>query len=688
MSTPVRLHGLARSVLSTAVVIGVVVAGGGSVASAGAAAAATAGPPLHLEVGSLSLRRCEFGPTAYCGSTRVPLDRHAPSSPSISICFRWYPATDASEEALGTLLPVEGGPGYPTIGSVLPDGYLAMYGGLVARHNLLAVDLRGTGCSTPIRCPRLQRYEGATDTPHFQQLVGACGAGLDRLWKYRGGTYVHASDLFTSAPAAADLATVVRRLGLSKVDVYGDSYGSWFAQVFASRFPTLVRSLTLDSTYQVLGLDPWYRSSVDGMPAAFDTACRRSTACAAVGGRSWPRIEALAASLRSHAISGVVPGPFGSPERVRMGVVGLLNLVSDAAEDPLVYRGLDAAARAWLDDGQAAPLLRLYAQRLNLDEAYFNQGVGSYSVGLYMAVSCLDYPQLYSTKASLSRRKAELRVAEDAVGTRTFAPFTVSEWLSVDQNTENFTACLDWPVPMSAQPPVAKRPPLLPSHMPVLILGGEFDTWTPPSGVAAVEHQIGARHRFVEFANETHVVGEGDLYGCASSIIQEFVADPIDLDHMNASCASRVPGIRSVGSYPSRLGEVPLPGHVSGNGGHSWAMRMAVAGVLTAGDSFYRSFALSISPDSGLYGGRITVGDVTVHLSRDELVPGVAVSGEVTIGGSTATAQLTVTAHGHDPVSVTATFPLFGEHAVAELEGLVRTSSSAPVRFSGSTPAP
>ncbi|MGO9560445.1 MAG: alpha/beta fold hydrolase [Acidimicrobiales bacterium] len=676
---------MGRSGLGPILVTSAVVLAGAAVGGGGGASAATRSRPSHLKVGSFELSRCQLGPTAYCGTTQVPLDWQASSGPSITVCFRWYPATDVKAPALGTLLPVEGGPGYPTIGSV--PGYLEMYGALVERYNLLAVDLRGTGCSTPIRCARLQRYSGATDTPRFQQLVGACGAGLDRRWKFRGGGYLHGSDLFTSAPAADDVAAVIRRLGLSQVSLYGDSYGSWFAQVFASRYPALIHSLILDSTYQILDLDPWYRSTIQDMPADFETACARSAACAAAGGKSWPRMEALAASLRAHAISGEVPGPFGAEEHVTMGVVGLLNLVSDTAEDPLDYRSIDAAARAWLDDGQAAPLLRLYAQRLNLDEAYFNQPVGSYSVGLYMAVSCLDYPQLYSMRASIPRRRKQLRERQAAVGSGTFAPFTVSEWLSMDQNTENFTACLDWPPPEYAKPPVAKSPPLLPANMPVLILGGELDTWTPASGIPVVEREIGGDHRYIEFANETHVVGEGDIYGCASSIIQAFVADPSKLRHLDASCAASVPGIRAVGSYPSRLGTAPLPTRVTAGSTDSWALRMASAGILTAGDAVFRSWALGISPDDGLYGGRVTVDNLTLHLSEDELVPGVFVSGVVTIGAPVS-ARLTVTANDHATVSLNATFPLFGESAVAQFTGSAESSAGGRVSVSGSAPAP
>jgi TAP-like protein len=72
----------------------------------------------------------------------------------------------------------------------------------------------------------------------------------------------------------------------------------------------------------------------------------------------------------------------------------------------------------------------------------------------------------------------------------------------------------------------------------VLILGGSLDTWTPPAGVPEVQAEIGGDSRFVEFANETHVVGEGDSYGCASSMIQAFVTDPATLASLSTSCAA------------------------------------------------------------------------------------------------------------------------------------------------------
>ena len=128
-------------------------------------------------------------------------------------------------------------------------------------------------------------------------------------------------------------------------------------------------------------------------------------------GSSWKRLGRLAERLRRNPISGRAPGSSGTIENVRMTTVGLLDLLIDAAGDPGIYRALDASARALLNDRNPEPLLRLYDQRLASDEAYFGIPASQYSVALYLAVSCTDYPQLFDMRATIRRRAADLKRA-------------------------------------------------------------------------------------------------------------------------------------------------------------------------------------------------------------------------------------------------------------------------------------
>jgi pimeloyl-ACP methyl ester carboxylesterase len=671
-----------------------------AVVSGGSAGAAQAQPATTVQVGSQTLALCAQAPLAYCGRLPVALDHSRADSPQISIAFRWYPASvPGAGGAQHTVVPVEGGPGYPSIESVsyqsqgADSGYSAMYGALLEHSNMLAVDNRGTGESAPLKCPALQHFSGPTGSEAFRQAAAGCAQALNHRWRYPDGSWVHASDLFSSTPAAQDMAAVIKALELPKVDLYGDSYGSFFAQVFAAHFPKLVRSVVLDSTYETANLDPWYRSTVQSMPAAFAAACSRAPACAqAEPGSPWARIGELAASLRQTPVSGRVPGPSGVLEQVEMNVVGLVDLVSDAAEDTKIYRGLDAAARALLGPAHdPAPLLRLYAQREYEDEGYFSLPVREYSVELYIADACVDYPQLFDMNASSSTRAAELSTAEAALPASTFAPFSSAEWISQNENTEAFSVCIGWPSPTVAQAPTDGAVPLFPPSLPVLVLGGEFDTWTPPVDVDKVLAQIGGHARFVQLANSTHVVGEGDTE-CGSELVQSFVANPQAIDALDASCAAAVPPIHSVGVYPAQLPEQPPLQASPGNGASSVQLQGAAAAVQTAGDAISRYQAIEAKHDHGLWGGSVTAarGGSLLNLQRDQLIDGVAVSGTVALSpsaspndGQAVLATLTVRAPGVPLESLTANWTTAGADASAQVLGSVAKQALA-----GTMPAP
>src|ERR1019366_10590287 len=123
--------------------------------------------------------------------------------------------------------------------------------------------------------------------------------------------------------------------------------------------------------------------------------------------------------------------------------------------------------------------------------------------------------------------------------------FTTQEWLEQDQNTEAYPSCAVWPSPVDAVPATIGQP-LLPPSIPVLILGGEFDVWTPPSDVPKVIAELGGHSRFVELANSTHVVAEDDTT-CGDQLVQAFVRAPRSLDSMDTSCAAAVAPIHTVG---------------------------------------------------------------------------------------------------------------------------------------------
>ena len=102
------------------------------------------------------LRPCPGMRDVLCGTLARPLDPADPSQGTIDIAFELHPASSGASE--GTIVTVEGGPGYASSGS--RDWYLGLYEPLLATRDLLIVDNRGTGGSEPINCRRLQSYRG------------------------------------------------------------------------------------------------------------------------------------------------------------------------------------------------------------------------------------------------------------------------------------------------------------------------------------------------------------------------------------------------------------------------------------------------------------------------------------------------------------------------------------------------
>ncbi len=291
-----------------------------------AAPAQAVAAPKRIRLGTQKLTRCATAPLAYCGSFPAPLDHASPGGPYIAISYRWFPA-DRS--------PGVGSQGNGRTGRGRPRLPLDGVGRIRRRGHSrgLPDDVRGAARTAQPACHRQPRHRKLRG-PELPEPPGVLGPDRHRGLPADGGGLRRSAQPPLAlprrgmGPCLGPVQLCARRRGhgrnhrcpgaVLKIDLYGDSYGSFFAQVFAARYPQPVRSVTLDSTYKSVGLDPWYRSSRESMPAAFDAACARATACAqAEPGSAWARIEALAARLREAPVSGRVPGPGARGNRSR-----------------------------------------------------------------------------------------------------------------------------------------------------------------------------------------------------------------------------------------------------------------------------------------------------------------------------------------------------------------------------------
>ena len=209
-----------------------------------------------------------------------------------------------------------------------------MYGPLLDRRNLLLVDQRGTGRSEPIDCPALQDLERST-TP---TAAAACG-----------GSSGDRADLYTTRCSADDLAAVDRGARLGPVDLYGDSYGTFFAQVFAGRHPSCCAASCSTAPTRRTARAAWYPTQGPAMRDAFDVVCQRSPACRD-GRRPFharplqPGARAGAAHTRGAARAYDADGVAGC--RSTSTALALVQSRSTRRTAPAFYRELTAALRS------------------------------------------------------------------------------------------------------------------------------------------------------------------------------------------------------------------------------------------------------------------------------------------------------------------------------------------------------
>lgn len=603
-------------------------------------AAGAQAAPSQLVVGTLTLSLCNTTYTGYCGTITRPLDPVNNSAGTIKIGFEFYPRSNTSLASLGTIVPQEGGPGYPSTGT--REAYLGLFEPLRDRRDVLIVDKRGTGKSGPINCSALQQ----DDTP---SAIAACATQLgNKAWYY--GT----------ALAAADVAAVLDALAIDRIDLYGDSYGTYFAQTFAARHPNRLRSVILDSAYPVRPSDPWFPTDWAAARDGFELACDRSPSCSSLGVPTSARVSQALTRLRSAAISGKAPDMWGDRVTTRVDVSQLLEVMFNAGNYPVIYRDLDAALRAWLDNGDKIPLLRLAAE---VDTDWGTSSASSFSAGLYAAVACAEYPLLYPLSQTPAQRRTTYNAAlAQARSNRAnlFAPFTFDEGIASGLYITPLDQCLDWPAPPAgyAQGDALPSNPVFPP-VPTLVLSGDLDAVTSVADATQAASQFPDVVHVV-IPNLTHITAFSHLGGnvgpagvdetnCVSRVVENFIRN---LAPGDTSCIPDVRPQRTPPRFATQSSQLAPATATSGNAGGATELRIAAAALETVGDVLARYGTSYANVGAGLRAGRFTWRSTSTGqsftLTNLKWVSDVVVSGSMTrnLGTSAVSASVKVVKGG------------------------------------------
>jgi pimeloyl-ACP methyl ester carboxylesterase len=602
-----------RLVLHLAVPASCAIVAGVHAADAATAAARGPTPAAYLRQGTLTLPHCK-GLQAYCGEIERPLDPDGVIPGRIAIHFEFYPHTQAGAAA-GLLVATEGGPGYPA--TLSRDDYLALFAPLRAKRDVLIMDNRGTGKSGAIDCARLQKAPAWTI-----DAVAACGASLG-----------DSAALYSTAYATDDLAAILSALRLTDIDLYGDSYGTYFAQVMAVRHPPLLRSLVLDGAYPLGGKDyAWYPGYAPAMRDKFNLACSRFAPCAARPGSSIDHLLPVIESLRAapFAAAGV---DFDGRERHFTANAALLATVMFASAPALAtVRELDAAAAAF-SGGDRAPMLRLMAETLaSVDSRDPTGDAKQWSAGLAAAVMCQDPPQIFDMRLTPELRAAD---RDRAIAERrltapdTYAPFTIDEYRGLPLDYGFIEQCVAWPVAPAGHPASHVVPDAFTvPDIPALIISGELDNITTVADGAAVAAEF-KRGRQLVIANSFHVNALPRARSpCAAELVRRFLDT---LSPGDTGCTATVPALRLVPQFARRTADLPPAAPLVGNRADTKQLKAVTAALQTLGDVLTQVGGNSSGTGRGLRGGRFLItrhgGNVHVSLLQVRWTEDLAVSG-------------------------------------------------------------
>jgi pimeloyl-ACP methyl ester carboxylesterase len=162
-----------------------------------------------------------------CGELSVPLDYSHPRGAKITLGFNRLLAQDRAHR-VGSLIVNPGGPGGPgsAVVAIEAAGQHLWHPALHQRFDLIGMDPRGTGTSTPVRCTAATYNRPVSLFPRnaaeFRRLTTWARAFGASCRKATGPLLGHVD----TASVARDMERLRRALGDGKLNFRGLSYGA------------------------------------------------------------------------------------------------------------------------------------------------------------------------------------------------------------------------------------------------------------------------------------------------------------------------------------------------------------------------------------------------------------------------------------------------------------------------------
>jgi pimeloyl-ACP methyl ester carboxylesterase len=451
-----------------------------------------------------------------CATLSVPVDYAKPGGRHISLALDMVPATAPRSQQQGVMLVNPGGPG----GDGLPLAAEVAQGlspGVAARYDVVGFDPRGVGSSVPALSCQPNFFAG----PRPNYIPASAAA--EQVLINRAKTYAADCEqkfgwllpYMTTADTARDMDSIRAAFGVSKINYYAFSYGTYMGQVYATLFPGRVRRMVLDSVVDPTGV--WYADNVQqdyafqgrmeaffAWTAKYDAAYNLGTTAAQVQ-KAWYRARN---QLLAHPVNGTIGADEFDDTFLQGGYLDEL------------WPGLAQALSSYLNDGQTAELVTQYQT---------NGVQGENEFAVYNAVQCADvnWPRSFSFWTS------------DTEKVYAQAPFQAwdNAWFNA--------ACAFWAVKGPARP-LRISGTGLPG---ILMLQGTLDPATPYAG-AQDAHKLlpSARMVVVEGGGNHGQSMEQPSNSCVQGYLNAYLSTgalPSGAGLVNATCpavAAPTPG--------------------------------------------------------------------------------------------------------------------------------------------------
>lgn len=448
-----------------------------------------------------------------CIDVAVPLDHFDPQDTrTLDVVFAVLPA---SGERKGMFVTSIGGPGGSGLFSA--DSYTSYFDPAIPESfDIVFFDQRGVNLSGGLYCAQAAAdfYRADTDatTPEGEaHLLEVAKTFVDDCVAEMGETELLPH--LDTVQAVEDLEVFRGLMGDEKFWLYGESYGTQFAQTYAAAHADHVAGLILDGVVDLTLTDIEF---LKGQAAAFNDvlvatleACNADEACAADMGREAVAVyDELAAQLKQAPMTldfTLSTGEVQQREFTFPDLEATSGFLYSETARMIFLRALAAYAR----DDTLIPLAHVVYNALYLDpDTFVAVPDPSYSDAIYYAVTCRDYAEPGATP---EERALNFLKAGDEMDT------SLPRLASVFYGD---LPCVYWPYPLEEE---TRPAPFTGEGITTLVLNGTTDPATPYSNSQAVYSRL-ADGYFVTETGGPHVIFGWGIE-CVDGLVTEFLVE-------------------------------------------------------------------------------------------------------------------------------------------------------------------